>query len=110
VIIPALLLAPGYAFLRLLGRDVEWRAISMAAPVSVAIIICVAMALNAGSVRLDRVSLGPVLGAVTALCLSASYARQLIVARRRYSQRRFSKRAAVRGNVAADERDATPSR
>jgi hypothetical protein len=78
VVLPALLLAPGYAFLRLLGRAVGTRSISMAVPVSLVIVILSSLVLDVIRIRLSPVSLGLMLGVITALLLAGSYARQLL--------------------------------
>ncbi len=87
LVLPALLLSPGYAFMRLLGREVEWRSIGIAVSVSIMLVIFASLALYVSGVRLERLSLGPVLGAVTALCLAGSYSRQLLAGRREPPQR-----------------------
>jgi hypothetical protein len=87
LVLPALLLSPGYAFMRLLGREVEWRSIGIAVSVSIMLVIFVSLALYVSGVRLERLSLGPVLGAVTALCLASSYSRQLLAGGREPPQR-----------------------
>ncbi len=78
VVLPALLLAPGYALLRLLGQVAGPRSISLAVPVSLVLAICASLVLDASGVRLGPLSLGSLLGAVTALFLAGSYGRQLI--------------------------------
>lgn len=77
VVLPALLLAPGYAFLRLLGQPADGRAISVAVPASIVLAICAGLLLDVSDVRLDPVSLGFTLGSGTALFLAGSYARLL---------------------------------
>jgi hypothetical protein len=81
VVLPALLLAPGYAFLRLLGRAADRRSISVAIPVSLVLVICASLVLDISGIRLGPVSLGLLLGAITALFLVGSYGRQLIAGR-----------------------------
>jgi hypothetical protein len=81
VVLPALLLAPGYAFLRLLGRAVDMRSISLAVPVSIVLIVCASLILDVSHVRLGPVSLGLLLGALTALFVLWSYGRQMIADR-----------------------------
>lgn len=76
-VLPALLLAPGHALLRLLGQAAGWRSVSVAVPVSLVLVICTALVMDVSGVRLDATSLGSVLGAVTALCLAIPFARQL---------------------------------
>ena len=78
VVLPALLLAPGYAFLRLLGRAAGTRSISMAVPVSLVLVICASLVLDVIRIRLGPVSLGLLLGVITALFLAGSYGRQLV--------------------------------
>jgi UvrD-like helicase C-terminal domain len=78
VVLPALLLAPGYALLRLLGQATGPRSISVAVPVSIVLVICAALFLDASGIRLGPVSLGLLLGALTALLLVGSYRRQLV--------------------------------
>jgi O-antigen/teichoic acid export membrane protein len=75
VVLPALLLAPGYAFLRLLGQATGIRSISIAVPVSLVLAICASLVLGVIGIRLGPLSLGPLLGAVTALFLVGSYRR-----------------------------------
>ena len=77
VVLPALLLAPGQALLRLLGLVDRWRSFSIAVPTSLVSIACAALILDVSGIKLDAVSLGSILGATTALCLAGSYARQL---------------------------------
>lgn len=78
VVLPALLLAPGYAFLRLLGLAAGMRSISLAVPVSLVLAICASLVLGAVGIRLGPGSLGSLLGAVTALFLAGSYGRHLV--------------------------------
>jgi hypothetical protein len=78
VVLPALLLAPGYALLRLLGQATGARSISVAVPVSLVLAICASLVLNASGIRLAPLSLGLLLGAATALFLAGSYGRQLV--------------------------------
>ena len=75
VVLPALLLAPGYAFLRLLGQAAGMRSISVAVPVSLVLAICASLLRDVSGVRLSPLSLGLLLGAVTALFLVGSYRR-----------------------------------
>lgn len=76
VVLPALLLAPGYAFLRLLGQAAGMRSISVAVPVSLVLAICASLLRDVSGIRLSPLSLGLLLGAVTALFLAGSYGRQ----------------------------------
>jgi hypothetical protein len=77
VVLPALLLAPGYALLRLLGQRTDAAAIPVAIPVSLVLVSCAALVLDVSGIRLGPASLGALLGAITALCLAGSYVRQL---------------------------------
>jgi hypothetical protein len=76
-VLPALLLAPGYALLRLLGQATGVRSISVAAPLSLVLAVCASLVLDVSGIRLDQLSLGLLLGGVTALLLVGSYGRQL---------------------------------
>jgi hypothetical protein len=76
VVLPALLLAPGYALLRLLGQAVGGRSISVAIPVSLVLVACASLILDVSGIRLGPVSLGLLLGGVTAVFLAGSYGRQ----------------------------------
>lgn len=78
VVLPALLLAPGYALLRLLGQAAGPRSISVAVPVSLVLTVCASLVLDVSGIRLGPLSLGLVLGAVTALFVAGSYGRQLV--------------------------------
>ena len=77
VVLPALLLAPGYALLRLLGQATGMRSIPVAVPVSLVLAVCASLLLDASGIRLGPVVLGSLLGGVTALFLAGSYGRQL---------------------------------
>jgi O-antigen/teichoic acid export membrane protein len=77
IVLPALLLAPGYAFLRLLGQATGMRSISVAVPVSLVLAICASLVLDVSGIRLGPASLGLLLGAVTAVLLAGSYRRRL---------------------------------
>jgi hypothetical protein len=81
VVLPALLLAPGYALLRLLGQAADRRSISVAIPVSLVLAVCASLVLDVSGIRLGPLSLGSLLGAVTALFLAGSYGRQLVAGR-----------------------------
>ena len=87
VVLPALLLAPGYALLRLLGQATGMRSISLAVPVSLVLVVCASMVLDVTGIRLGPLSLGLLLGAVTALLLAGSYGRQLVADPQRQHQR-----------------------
>ncbi len=76
VVLPALLLAPGYAFLRLLGQAAGMRSVSVAVPVSLVLVICASLLRDVSGIRLSPLSLGLLLGVVTALFLAGSYGRQ----------------------------------
>jgi transposase InsO family protein len=84
IVLPALLLAPGYALLRLLGQATGPRSISVAVPVSLVLAVCVSLVLDVSGVRLGPLSLGSLLGVVTVLFLAGSYGRQLIADPRRW--------------------------
>jgi hypothetical protein len=78
VVLPALLLAPGYALLRLLGQASGVRSISVAVPVSLVLAICASLLLDVSGIRLGPGALGLLLGAVTAVFLAGSYSRQVV--------------------------------
>ena len=78
VVLPALLLAPGYALLRLLGLVSSIRSVSIAVPVSLVLAVCASLILDVTGIPLGPLSLGSLLGAVTALFLAGSYRRQLV--------------------------------
>jgi hypothetical protein len=78
IVLPALLLAPGYALLRLLGQAAGPRSISVAVPVSLVLVICASLILDVSGIRLEPLSLGSLLGTLTALLLAGSYGRQLL--------------------------------
>jgi hypothetical protein len=82
VVLPALLLAPGYALLRLLGQASGPRTVSLAVPVSLVLAVCASLVLDVSGIRLGPLSLGSLLGAVTALLLAGSYGRPLVVYQR----------------------------
>ena len=103
VVLPALLLAPGYALLRLLGQATSQRSISVAVPVSLVLAVCASLVLDVSGIRLGPLSLGSLLGAVTALFLVGSYGRQLIADPRRQHQR------TPPGDQVRGRRGATPS-
>jgi hypothetical protein len=88
VVLPALLLAPGNAFLRLLGHTADSRVITLGVPVSIVLIVCSAMILNATHVRLGPVSLGLMLGVLTALFLAGAYGREMLADRSGSHRRR----------------------
>lgn len=78
VVLPAVLLAPGHALLRLLGQPTGWPSISIAAPVSIVLVICASLIIDVSGIRLSSSSLGLLLGAGTALFLGASYWRHVV--------------------------------
>jgi O-antigen/teichoic acid export membrane protein len=78
VVLPAVLLAPGYALLRVLGQAAGMRSISVAVPVSLVLAVCASLVLYVSGIRLGPLSLGLLLGAVTALLVVGSYGRQLV--------------------------------
>src|SRR5690349_4801938 len=90
VVLPALLLAPGYALLRLLGQAAGPRSISVAVPVSLVLVVCASLVLDVTGIRLSPLSLGLVLGGVTALLLAGSYGRELVVGPLRQYRRTLS--------------------
>jgi ATP-dependent exoDNAse (exonuclease V) beta subunit len=87
VVLPALLLAPGYALLRLLGQATGPRSISVAVPVSLVLAVCASLVLDVSGIRLGPLSLGLVLGAVTALFVAGSYGRRLVASPHRQRRR-----------------------
>lgn len=78
VVLPALLLAPGYALLRLLGQVSGIGSVTIAVPVSLVIAVCASLILDVTGIRLGPLSLGSLLGAVTAVFLVGSYRRKLV--------------------------------
>jgi hypothetical protein len=78
IVLPALLLAPGYALLRLLGQATGTRSISIVVPASLVLAVCASLALYASGIRLGPLSLGLLLGGATILLLAGSYGRQLV--------------------------------
>lgn len=104
VVLPALLLAPGYALLRLLGQAVGKRSISMAVPVSLVLIICASLVLDLTRIGLTPVSLGLLLGVITALCLAGSYGRQMLAGLPEQHQRRPSGERELPGETTLGER------
>ena len=82
VVLPALLLAPGYALLLLLGRPPSRRGLSIAVPVSLVLAMCASLLLDVVGIRLDPTSLGATLGAGTLLFVAGSYALEARTARR----------------------------
>lgn len=87
VVLPALLLAPGYALLRLLGQATGPRSMSVAVPVSLVLAVCASLLLHVSGVRLGPLSLGSLLGGVTVLLLTCSYGHQLLAGPRGQHER-----------------------
>jgi hypothetical protein len=81
VVLPALLLAPGYALLRLLGQAGDWRSVSIAIPVSFVLVVCASLVLDVSGIPISPLSLGLFLGAATALFVAGSYRRRPIGSR-----------------------------
>ncbi len=108
IVLPALLMAPGYALLRLLGQPADGPAVSVAVPASIVIIICAALVLDVSGIRLDPLSLGFVLGSVTILFLAGSYGRHLAAGRvgthRRQTPLPIADQELVRRDITVDER------
>lgn len=77
VVLPALLLAPGYALLRLVGQANGRRSLSVAVPLSLVLAVCASLVLNVGGIRLGPLSLGLLIGGISVLFLAGSYVRQL---------------------------------
>ncbi len=86
VVLPALLLAPGYALLRLLGRATGPQSVSVAVPVSLVLVICASLILDVSGIGLGPLSLGLLLGAITALLLACSYGREHATGRRQHQR------------------------
>lgn len=101
VVLPAMLLAPGFALLRLLGQDHYRRSISVAVPVSIVLIVCAALLLDVGGIKLGPTSLGSLLGAVTAMFLAGSYGRPRVPGLRRKAL--ANDRQAAQGDTATGE-------
>lgn len=78
VVLPALLLAPGYALLRVLGQTTDRHSIAIAIPVSIVLTIFASLLVHVSQIRLGPSSLGLLLGAATALFLGASYWRHVL--------------------------------
>jgi hypothetical protein len=78
VVLPALLLAPGYALLRLLRQPSGRQSIAIAVPASIVLIIIASLILDVSGVPLGPVWLGLMLGGMTAVFLAGSYALQLV--------------------------------
>jgi len=84
VVLPALLLAPGYALLHLLGQAPDKRSITVAVPASLVLVIMASLLLDVSGIPLGPLSLGLLLGAVTAVFLVGSYARPRPASLRRW--------------------------
>ena len=109
VVLPALLLAPGYALLRLLGQATGMRSIPVVVPVSLVLAVCASLVLDVTGIRLGPLSLGLLLGAVTALFLAGSYRRQLVAGPLRQHRRTPPGEGELAGRDAAiGERKVTP--
>ena len=104
VVLPALLLAPGYALLRLLGQATGIRSISVAVPVSLVLAVCASLVLDVCGIRLGPLSLGLLLGAVTALFVACSYRRQLAAGLLRHRRTPSGDRESVRRDATLGER------
>lgn len=87
IVLPALLLAPGYALLRLLGRATGPQSVSVAVPLSLVLVICASLVLDVSGIGLGPLSLGLLLGALTALFLACSYGLELGSGQRRHRQK-----------------------
>jgi hypothetical protein len=103
VVLPALL-APGYALLRLLGQAPGRRSIAIAVPASLVLIIFVSLILDISGIPLGPVSLGLMLGAVTAIFLAGSCARQLVASLKRRRQETPRRPEVVRPDASVGER------
>jgi len=103
IVLPALLLAPGYALLRLLGKATGRPSISAVVPVSLVLAVCASLVLDISGIRLGPLSLGLLLGAVTALFLAGSYCSQFAADPRRQTQ------STPPGDQEPGRRDATPT-
>jgi hypothetical protein len=104
VVLPALLLAPGYALLRLLRQPSGRPSIAIAVTASIVLVIIMSLILNAGGVPLGPVSLGLTLGGVTAAFLAGSYARERIASQSGRHRRSPWPPEAGRSSATADER------
>jgi len=80
VVLPALLLAPGYALLRLLGQATDRRSVAIAVPASLVLVILASLILDVTGVPLGPRSLGLMLGAATAVFLVGSYGSRMVAA------------------------------
>jgi hypothetical protein len=85
------------------------RSIPVAVPVSLVLVVCASLVLDVTGIRLGPLSLGLLLGAVTALFLAGSYGR-LLVAGPLQQHRRTppGDGELVRRDAAIDERKMTP--
>jgi len=63
------------------------RSVSVAVPVSLVLAICASLLLDVSGVRLGPVSLGLLLGAITAVFLAGSYGRQVAAGQLRVRRR-----------------------
>jgi hypothetical protein len=104
VVLPALLLAPGYALLHLLEQAADRRSIAIAVPASLVLVIVASLILDVSGIPLGPVSLGALLGALTALFLAGWCGRQLIASLPRRRQGTPRRPEAVRRGTTAGER------
>jgi len=104
VVLPALLLAPGYASLRVLGRALDRRSISVAIPASLVLVVLASLFLDVSGIPLSPLSLGSLLGAVTAVFLAGSYGRQLAAGLARRPRTTAPRPEAVREETTVGER------
>jgi ATP-dependent DNA helicase UvrD/PcrA len=110
VVLPALLLAPGYALLRLLGQATGPRSISVAVPASLVLAVCASLVLDVSGIRLGPLSLGLLLGAATILLLAGSYDRQLVASPlRQYRRTPPGDRELVPKKLRSDAGDGPPT-
>ena len=80
------------------------RSISVAVPVSLVLAICASLVLDVSGIRLSPLSLGSLLGAVTAVFLAGSYGRQLVAGPPRQHQRTPSGDRELPGETTLGER------
>ena len=109
VVLPALLLAPGYALLRLLGQAADRRSIAIAVPASLVLAIFASLILDVSGIPLGPLSLGLMLGAVTAVFLVGSRARQLVAGRPGDAEKPFGDRK-LSGPALTSESEGDPPR
>lgn len=104
VVLPALLLAPGYALLHLLGQAPDKRSITVAVPASLVLVVMASLLLDVSGIPLGPLSLGLLLGAVTAVFLVGSYARPRPVSLRRWLRGTGRRSRSAQPNTTAGER------